>query len=89
MSFGKDKKVAEEEKNKVPLFEKWLQGLGHFVLNNRIAMLVIFVLAILAIAPGIPKVSTNMDIFRFMGTKIPYVKRVYDVTQSQLGSYLT
>jgi hypothetical protein len=43
----------------------------------------------IVIAPGIRHVSTNMDIFRFMGTKIPYIKRVYDITQSQLGSYLT
>jgi hypothetical protein len=30
-----------------------------------------------------------MDGFRFMGLKVPYIKRVYEVTQSQLGSYLT
>lgn len=89
MSFGRDREVAEEEKNKMPLFEKLMESLGHFVLRKRIAILVIFAVAIIVIAPGIRNVTTNMDIFRFMGTKIPYIKRVYDVTQSQLGSYLT
>ena len=28
-----------------------------------------------------------MDSFKFMGLRIPYIKRLYDITQSQLGSY--
>jgi hypothetical protein len=66
-----------------------MESLGHFVLKKRVAILVVFAISMIVIAPGIRHVSTNMDIFRFMGTKIPYIKRVYDITQSQLGSYLT
>lgn len=89
MSFGKNKEIPENEKSKMPLFEKWMESLGHYVLRNKIAILVVFAISMVIIAPGIRNVSTNMDIFRFLGTKIPYIKRVYDVTQSQLGSYLT
>ena len=89
MSFGKDKKVTEEEKNKIPLFEKWMENIGQFVLRKKVAILIFFAACMVIIAPGIRNVSTNMDIFQFLGTKVPYVKRIYDVTQSQLGSYLT
>lgn len=89
MSFGKNKEVSEEEISKIPLFEKWMENLGHYVLRNKIAILIIFVISMIVIAPGIRKVTTNMDIFQFLGTKVPYIKRVYEVTQSQLGSYLT
>ncbi|MGD2035634.1 MAG: MMPL family transporter [Bacteroidales bacterium] len=89
MSFGKDRKVTDEEKTKIPLFEKWMEGIGRFVLKNKIAILFVFAVCIIIITPGIRNVTRNMDAFRFMGTKIPYVKRAYDVTQSQLGSYLT
>ncbi len=89
MSFGSNKEVTEEDKNKVLRFERWMESFGHFVLKKRISIIVIFILGVAVIAPGIRKVSTNMDMFRFMGTKIPYIKRVYDITQSQLGSYLT
>lgn len=89
MSFGKDKEVVEEEKPKTPLFEKWMEGLGIFVLKNRKTVLVVFAACILIIAPGIRNMTVNMDLFRFMGTKVPYIKRVYEVTNSQLGSYLT
>ena len=89
MSFGKDRKVTDEDKSRIPLFEKWMESLGHFVLRNRTAILVAFAASVIIIAPGIRNVSTNIDLFKFLGTKIPYVKRIYDVTQSQLGSYLT
>lgn len=89
MSFGKNKEVSESEKTKIPLFEKWMENLGHYVLRRKVTILLVFVISMIIIAPGIRRVSTNMDIFQFMGTKIPYLKRVYEITQSQLGSYLT
>ena len=32
-------------------------------------------------------INVNMDSFNFMGTRIPYVKRLYEITHSQLGAY--
>ncbi len=89
MSFGKDKKIAVEEQDKLMLLEKWMENLGRFVLRYRKTVLTVFTIAVLIIAPGILKVTTNVDLFKFLGTKVPYLKRVHDVTQSQLGSYLT
>ncbi len=89
MSFGKDREATENEKHKIPVIEKWMESLGHFVLKNTKPILVVFAACLLVVAPGIRNVTVNMDMFRFMGTKVPYIKRVFDVTQSQLGSYLT
>ena len=89
MSFGKDKKIDQKEIKKIPLFEKWMESIGQFVLKRKVAVLIFFAACMVIIAPGIRNVSTNMDIFQFLGTKVPYVKRIYEVTQSQLGSYLT
>lgn len=89
MSFGKDKQIVEENNNKMPLFERLMEAIGQFVLKNKVAVLIVFGICILVIAPGIRNVTTNMDMFRFLGTKIPYVNRIREVTQSQLGSYLT
>jgi len=33
------------------------------------------------------KVDVRMNAMTFMGTRIPYVKRIFEVTQSKLGSY--
>ncbi len=89
MSFGKDREIVNEEKGKTPLFEKWMENLGQFVLKNKKTVLIVFGICVVIIAPGIRNMTVNMDMFRFMGTKVPYINRVYEVTQSQLGSYLT
>ena len=91
MSFGRDKEIVitKEKESQMPLFERIMESIGQFVLKYKIAVLGFFTICMIVIIPGISNVSTNMDIFRFMGTKIPYIKRVYEISQSQLGSYLT
>ncbi len=89
MSFGNDKKEFSGDKNKNPLFEQWMERFGKAVLKNRKAVLVISAICVLIVAPGIREMTVNMDSFRFMGLKIPYIKRVYEIVNSQLGSYLT
>jgi len=89
MSFGKDSKRVVDEKSQSSLFDKWMEGIGKFVLNRKGIILTVFVVFILGIAPGIRYMTVDMDNFRFMGTKIPYVNRLYEVVNSQLGSYLT
>ncbi|QZE15412.1 MMPL family transporter [Halosquirtibacter laminarini] len=94
MSFGKNKEksVVASELNgemKMSKFESIMEDFGHFVIRYSVGIIVGFMLLMLVIFPNIWKVETDMDLFRFLGTKIPYVNRVYEVTQSQLGSYLT
>ncbi|MCK5134633.1 MAG: MMPL family transporter [Bacteroidales bacterium] len=75
-------------KRQSSFLERWLHGLGVFVLRRKVAILIVSALFFLAIAPGILKISTNMDSFRFIGLKVPYVKTLHEVVHSQLGSYM-
>ncbi|MGD8782523.1 MAG: MMPL family transporter [Ignavibacteria bacterium] len=89
MSFGKDREIAADKKNKESFFDRCMSGLGVFVLKRKGITLFIAFICLLALIPGIFKISVNVDVFRMMGLKIPYIQRLYDVANSQLGSYLT
>ncbi|UTC61750.1 MMPL family transporter [Treponema sp. OMZ 787] len=88
MSFGKD---CLPEKNKSAIryqkLDSFFEKLGKSVLKNRKAILLVFALVTVLCIPAIFMISVNMDSFNFMGTRIPYVKRIYEITHSKLGSY--
>lgn len=88
MSYGKDElkkhnKNAEKSKKLDRYFEKF----GDIVIKKRKPVLIIFAFITAACIPALFMIDVNMDSFNFMGLRIPYVKRIYDITQSQLGSY--
>lgn len=60
---------------------------GQAVIKNRKAVTIAFILITAACIPALFKIDVNMDSFKFMGLRIPYIRRIYDITQSQLGSY--
>lgn len=94
MSFGKDieagkdsalahtKRAARAQK-----LDKWFERFGHSVIKRRKAIIVAFTLITAACIPALFKIDVNMDNFKFMGLRIPYIRRIYEITQSQLGSY--
>lgn len=89
MSFGKDKTVTEEKQRKRSIIESFMEKLGNFVVRRKIGILITVSICLLALIPGALKISVNMDMFRFMGLKIPYIQRLYHIANSQLGTYLT
>ena len=90
MSFGKDCEVAAVDTIiKESFFDRWMSELGVLVLKRKGISLFITSICLLVLIPGVFKISVNMDVFRFMGTKIPYVNRLYEIAHSQLGSYFT
>ncbi|QUY18073.1 MMPL family transporter [Treponema vincentii] len=94
MSFGKDieagkdsalahtKRAARAQK-----LDKWFERFGHSVIKRRKAIIAAFMLITAACIPALFRIDVNMDSFKFMGLRIPYIKRLYEITQSQLGSY--
>ncbi|MCG8334676.1 MAG: MMPL family transporter [Proteobacteria bacterium] len=90
MSFGKDQPHDSQKQlsKKLP-FNTWMQGMGLKMLDHKWPVATVFILVIVGFAPGIAKIGVNMDIFEFMGLKVPYVKRTHEVVQSQLGSYIS
>ncbi|PID59183.1 hypothetical protein CSB45_01775 [candidate division KSB3 bacterium] len=89
MSFGKDKPKPAEETLRSSIFDRWTEGIGRVVLSRNRLILKVFTLCLLLIVPGMFFMSINIDSFKFMGLKIPYIKRVYEVVNSQLGSYMS
>ncbi|PIE04901.1 MAG: hypothetical protein CSA76_01820 [Spirochaetales bacterium] len=89
MSFGKDRPALAEKAPRPSIFDAAIEGIGHVVLRRKVMILVISSVCLLAILPGIFRVSVNVDIFKFMGLKVPYLQRLHHIVNSQLGSYLT
>ncbi|UTY33666.1 efflux RND transporter permease subunit [Treponema putidum] len=88
MSFGKD---CPPEQNKSAIrykkLDSFFEKFGGWVLKKRKPVLIVFALVTVLCLPGIFMITVNMDSFNFMGTRIPYVKRIYEITHSQLGAY--
>ena len=59
---------------------------GSRVINRRILVTAASVLVILAMIPGIFKISVNMDYTEMMGKRIPYIARLLDMLSGKLGS---
>lgn len=94
MSFGKDIEAGKDSANahtkraaRAQKLDKWFERFGHSVIKRRKAIIVAFTLITAACIPALFKIDVNMDSFKFMGLRIPYIKRLYEITQSQLGSY--
>ncbi len=89
LSFGKDKEVQPEEAKKNRLLDTLLLSMGKWVARSKKSILLVYTLFIVALVPALFKVYVDMDIFKSMGLKVPYLNRVYEVAHSQLGSYIS
>ncbi|ADK82420.1 efflux RND transporter permease subunit [Sediminispirochaeta smaragdinae] len=91
LSFGKDRTDSSDrlQAKGMSASDRRFRGLGEFVIARRKSILFVFIIAAVLLVPGVFKVSVNIDSFEFMGLRIPYIKRVYDVVNSQLGSYIS
>ncbi len=89
LSFGKDKEVKPKEAKKDRLLDSFLLSMGKWVVGSKKSILIIYTLVVVALIPALFKVTVNMDIFKSMGLKVPYLNRVYEIAHSQLGSYIS
>ena len=94
MSFGKDieagknaEAVHNAKASRAQKLDARFERFGHSVIKRRKAVIVAFTLITAACIPALFKIDVNMDSFKFMGLRIPYIRRLYEITQSQLGSY--
>ncbi len=88
-SFGRD--YYEKGRGFVTVHsraDKAFLALGDGVMKRSKLIIMVFVLLAVAAVPGILKIEVNMDSFKFMGLKIPYIRRLHSIVNSQLGSYL-
>ena len=87
LSFGKDRepKTTKNTENTTRT-DKYFEALGNWVLRRRKAIGLFLILAVIFFAVGLTKTKITFDPFKTFGTKIPYVKEMYDVSRSPIGS---
>ena len=86
-SFGRKQHKKTVVHNGMP-GDKSFRKLGERVLNRPIPILFLFTFMVVLTIPCILTIQTNIDAFKFMGPRVPYMQRVRQVAESQLGSYL-
>ena len=96
MSFGKDIEAGKDSANthnakaaRAQKLDARFERFGRTVIKRRKAIITAFTLITAACIPALFKLDVNMDNFKFMGLRIPYIRRIYEITQSQLGSYFS
>ena len=94
MSFGKDIEAGKDSANahnakaaRAQKLDIRFERFGQAVIKKRKAVTIAFILITAACIPALFRIDVNMDSFKFMGLRIPYIRRIYEITQSQLGSY--
>lgn len=86
-SFGRAESRKTVSKIRVGR-EVQIRRVGTMVLDHPKVVLIASFFIILISLPGILNIQTNIDIFKFMGERVPYIQRVKHISESQLGSYI-
>ncbi|MBQ6028734.1 MAG: MMPL family transporter, partial [Treponema sp.] len=88
MSFGKDGKIQEGAASKTGATKADLafESFGKVLEKRKKLVAVLSFAAVLALAPGLFRITVNMDYIEMMGRKIPYVARILDTLSGPLGS---
>ena len=88
MSFGKDGKAQEGAAQKTGATKADLafENFGKLVEKRKKLVAILSFAAVLALVPGLFRITVNMDYIEMMGRKIPYVARILDTLSGPLGS---
>lgn len=87
LSFGKNKKQHPKYlKNKHSKFENRLYNLGKWILGNPKKITIVYVLIMGLLIWGTSMVTVDTDMRKTIGTKVPYVKNLFEIAQTELGS---
>ncbi len=87
-SFGKDQEpdpdfVKNEGSTNSDL---QVEAMGKSILNKKWITVIAGTAVILAMLPGLFNIEVNMTYTDMMGERTPYIKRLLEITRSQLGS---
>ncbi|MCJ2163390.1 MULTISPECIES: MMPL family transporter [unclassified Pseudodesulfovibrio] len=87
LSFGKDRECPSGEitvrETRMQRFMAWLADIS---LKRQGLYLFMLAVGIGACLVGVSRIEVSFDVLRSFGRKIPYVDRIYEVGQSQVGS---
>lgn len=87
LSFGKNKKqhpaYLKKHNSKI---EKFLFGLGKWILANPRKIIFSYLILMAVLIWGTTKVVVDTNPKKSIGTKVPYVKNLFEVAQTELGT---
>ncbi len=87
LSIGGDLKKGSKKLSDKPVWtDRFFERFGIRILGRGRAIVVFFTVLTLVFGYGLTKVQVDFDVFKGYGLKIPYVKRMWDITQSAIGS---
>ncbi len=91
LSFGKNKTPEQVEHSKYARdgsskADNAFSDFGKAALNKSLIVVVASAVIIIGMIPGIMRLGVNMDYQEMMGKRIPYVKRLIEILNSELGS---
>ncbi len=87
-SFGRDKAPDPDfvEAEGATKSDLQVEAMGKTILNKKWITVIAASLIVLVVLPGIFKIKVNMNYSDMMGERTPYIKRLLEITRSQLGS---
>ena len=87
LSFGKDGQPCPKvQAAGGGWLDRRLEAFGQIVLRREKIILSVFVLLTAFLIYQMTKIETSFDVERTMGRNVPYVKKILEVTESELGS---
>ena len=87
-SFGKDREPEQSFVDTAGSTKADLrvEAMGKSILNKKWITVVASCAVMLACIPGLFRIKVNMNYSEMMGERTPYIKRLMEITRSQLGS---
>ena len=87
-SFGKDKAPDSScaDAEGATRSDLRVEAMGKSILNKKWITVIATVVVAAVVIPGIFKIKVNMNYSDMMGERTPYIKRLLEITRSQLGS---
>ncbi len=87
-SFGKDKEPDPKfvETAGASKSDLRVEAMGKSIINKKWITVIVTCVVIVALIPGLFKINVNMNYSDMMGERTPYIKRLLEITRSQLGS---
>ena len=90
LSFGKDFQPKKHHMEKKALYsDKLYVNLGKWVFKFSIPIIIIFILIMAVLIYGLTKIEINVDTKRTYGKKVPYVNRMIEIANTEIGSFMS
>eukprot|EP00767_Chilomastix_cuspidata_P008016 gnl/Chilomastix_cuspidata/8984.p1 GENE.gnl/Chilomastix_cuspidata/8984~~gnl/Chilomastix_cuspidata/8984.p1 ORF type:complete len:800 (+),score=30.93 gnl/Chilomastix_cuspidata/8984:238-2400(+) len=87
ISIGFDKEAHKLKASRIDnKIDEFMEFLSQFVMKNQLSIVVIFFIIVTMLSIGLGRFEVSFDMEKTMGTKVPYVKRLVYVNDTEVGS---